>query len=421
MKKLHYLPIALLFVINGLSAQNIEYAREIISTLASPNYHGRGYTHKGEHKAAQYIALQMKEIGLKSYGKDYFQYFPINVNTIRSVSVSVDGKVLEGGKEFLPDFWSGTTKGKFSLEFLTPEIFLDSAKLNEFLSKSLKNKFLVIELPDNADANTKDLYFNIIYTNPINAAGFVSIQKTGLIGSPSTICLPYSHFNIREGALSTSAKTIEVKLKSKYIKGYETQNVIGYIEGEKKEAIVLTAHYDHIGRIDKNIYFPGAHDNASGIATMLDMAKYYTQAGKKPKYTMIFIAFGAEETGLNGSKYFTENPLLPLKSIKFLLNMDLFGSGDEGIQVINGTVHKSEFDRLTQINNEKKYLKEIKIRGTAANSDHYYFHTKGVMAFYIYTLGTYKEYHNIFDTAQSVPLPEYDDIFRLIVDFFDGF
>ena len=95
----------------------------------------------------------------------------------------------------------------------------------------------------------------------------------------------------------------------------------------------------------------------------------------------------------------------------------MLGSGDEGIMVVNGSVLKDEFDFLVNINNTNNYVPKIQSRGEAANSDHYFFYKKGVKSLYIYTLGAYKEYHNIYDRAEAIPMPAYDGIFKLVKDF----
>ena len=165
-------------------------------------------------------------------------------------------------------------------------------------------------------------------------------------------------------------------------------------------------------------FFPGANDNASGISLLLNLAKYY--AANPQPYSIVFLAFAGEEAGLIGSKYFVENPLLPLKSIRFLLNVDLVGTGDEGITVVNASEFANEFALLNKINNEHKLLTAINARGKAANSDHYWFTEKGVPAFFIYTLGGIKAYHDIDDKAATLPLTEYKDLFQLIVKFIEG-
>jgi Zn-dependent M28 family amino/carboxypeptidase len=162
-------------------------------------------------------------------------------------------------------------------------------------------------------------------------------------------------------------------------------------------------------------YFPGANDNASGISFLLSLAKYY--AANPQPYTMAFICFAGEEAGLLGSKYFTEYPLLALQKIRFLINVDMVGTGETGITVVNATIHQKEFSLLNQLNDKNKYLKKINSRGKAANSDHYFFTEKDVPAFFIYTTGGISAYHDIYDRSKTLPLTEYQDLFKLFVDF----
>ena len=131
----------------------------------------------------------------------------------------------------------------------------------------------------------------------------------------------------------------------------------------------------------------------------------------------MFICFAGEEAGLLGSKYFTEHPLIPLQKIRFLTNVDLVGTGVEGITVVNATEFAKEFEWLKQINAEHQLLAKINARTKAANSDHYWFTEKGVPAFFIYTLGGIKAYHDVFDKAATLPLNEYEDLLKFIVGF----
>jgi Zn-dependent M28 family amino/carboxypeptidase len=196
-----------------------------------------------------------------------------------------------------------------------------------------------------------------------------------------------------------------------------TRNVVGYIRGIQKpdSFLVVTAHYDHLGQMGEEVIFPGANDNASGVAMLLSLAKHF--ASSPPQYSMVFIALSAEETGLQGAGYFVSNPLIDLKKIRFLVNFDLAGTGEEGIKVVNGSVYKDNFDLLKKINDEKHYLKSVQSRGAACNSDHCIFYEQGVPCFYIYTLGGIQAYHDIYDRAETLPLTEFNDYTQLMIDF----
>jgi hypothetical protein len=112
------------------------------------------------------------------------------------------------------------------------------------------------------------------------------------------------------------------------------KNMIGYIEGRSDEIIVISAHYDHIGIINQQIY-NGADDNASGVAALLKFAAYFKQ--HKPQHTLIFAAFDAEEMGLQGAKAFVASPPISLDKIKLNINMDMISHNDKGELYACGT------------------------------------------------------------------------------------
>jgi Zn-dependent M28 family amino/carboxypeptidase len=152
---------------------------------------------------------------------------------------------------------------------------------------------------------------------------------------------------------------------------------------------------------------------------LLYLSKYFSK--NKPKYSLVFMAFGAEEVGILGSKYYVENPLFPLNDIRFVVNCDIMGTGDKGVTVVNGTVHKKEFKKLAVLNLKKKYVSKVKVRGRAANSDHYWFSQRQIPAVFIYTLGGITAYHDVFDKAETLPLTEFSDLSKLLIGFINSF
>lgn len=149
---------------------------------------------------------------------------------------------------------------------------------------------------------------------------------------------------------------------------------------------------------------------------MLTLMKYYSE--NPGKYNMVFIAFAGEEAGLLGSEFYVQHPFFPLKQIRFLFNLDLQGTGEEGATIVNATVFKKEFALLEAINAKEKYLTQIKQRGEAANSDHYYFTKAGVPSFFMYTMGGSKAYHDINDKPEAISMYAFDKVTTLLISFF---
>jgi Iap family predicted aminopeptidase len=201
------------------------------------------------------------------------------------------------------------------------------------------------------------------------------------------------------------------------LSNFTSKNVIAFLPGKNKKLapFVFTAHYDHLGRMGSETYFPGANDNASGVAMLLELARYFK--ANKTERSIYFIAFACEEAGLLGSKHFVEHPLFPLKNIGFLMNVDIMGSGEDGVTIVNATLFEKAFKQLVEINDAAQLLKVIKSRGPAANSDHYWFTKAGVPAFFMYTMGPNKNYHDIFDRYEALSFNEFEDIKKLLIQF----
>jgi len=212
--------------------------------------------------------------------------------------------------------------------------------------------------------------------------------------------------------------------------GYRSQNVCGYIPGESDSMIVFTAHYEHLGMHGDTIFF-GAHDNASGTAAVLDIARMIAESGKKdgksgasapeklPPYTYVFLFFGGEESGLIGSGFFADMPLIKLNKVRLLVNIDLFCGGDEGLMVVNAKAPETKpyVDLLMKINDEHHYAAKIGRRDNAANSDHYFF-TQECPAIFIYTLGgPFGGYHSPTDTCDGCGLGNYMNFMTLLKTF----
>ena len=209
---------------------------------------------------------------------------------------------------------------------------------------------------------------------------------------------PYTYLLMAPGVLPQKTFRGSVAVQATYLSDFVANNVMAMVPGTHRpdSLLVFCAHYDHLGEMGKEAVFVGANDNASGTALLLAWAKKATQ--DPLPYTCVFLFFAAEEAGLLGSEYFVNHPLIPLDKIRFLVNLDLMGNGEEGMTVVNATEHASEFTLLQQLNEQQGLIPKIYSRGKAKNSDHYYFTEKGVPAFFWYTMGARKAYHDVADT-----------------------
>jgi Zn-dependent M28 family amino/carboxypeptidase len=233
----------------------------------------------------------------------------------------------------------------------------------------------------------------------------------------------YTVFQVLKNSFPATPENYQANLEAHRVKNFVSENVVGMVKGTEvpDSFLVLTAHYDHLGKLgnslNNNAVFRGANDNASGVALMLHLARQI--AAKPLRYSVVFIAFAGEEAGLLGSAHFVKNPLIKLKNIRFLVNLDLLGTGDDGIMVVNATEFPKEWKMLEDMNAQNGWLKQVGQRGKAANSDHYWFTEAGVPAFFIYTMGGIKAYHDIYDLPETLPLTKTEEVGKLVFGFFE--
>lgn len=413
--------ILTIFQLSTLFSQK-EYGREMVDKLASDEFYGRGYVNDGDKIAANFIAEEFKKHGALPVGDSYFQKYSFGVNTFpNNVSVTIGNKTLVTGQDFIIDPSSGSANGMYKLVEITENNFAEIINKKEFSAQTEQALAYVIQFDNPKDREQRQKQY-LIKQEVANMAPLFVVNDEKFTWSVGREALKFPIIEIKSEFLQGDS-TAMLDIENKFISQYETQNVIGYIPAKKKckreKFIVFSAHYDHLGMMGETAIMNGANDNASGTAMMLALMEYYSK--HKPKYSLLFIAFGGEEAGLVGSKVYVENPTVPLEKIKFVFNVDLMGTGSEGITVVNATEHPKEFGWLQDINEKQQLLKQVKKRGKAANSDHYWFEEAGVPSFFVYTMGGVTHYHDIKDRPETLPLTEFNDLHKLIVSFINKF
>jgi hypothetical protein len=413
-----------LFSFGGFSQ---EYGKQISKVLCSKDFFGRGYVKQGDSLAARFLESELKKLNIDLYpGKSYFQSFKNPVVAFPSaMTLMINQDTLVPGVDYMVDPNCGTVKGYWRyVQLSTAELFDDQLKYRFASSKEKEKQGIFSVVVDvrglkGDSLNKAKLDYIPMLAQAVDVLVLTDEKFTFSVGREP---LGYGLIYLKGNKFKPAAE-IYTDIKAKYLINQISSNVIGFIpsalkkkkDREKAQTIVLTAHYDHLGAMGIQTYFPGANDNASGVAMLFELAKYFKE--NPLDYNIMIIAFAGEEVGLLGSEYFVRYPWIDLKNIKFLVNLDIMGSGEEGITVVNGTKHKEEFNRLVKINEEKKGLSFIKPRGEAANSDHYWFSKMSVPAFFIYTMGPNKNYHDVFDTYENLSFAKFIDIKDLLINF----
>lgn len=423
MKKLLFLG-TFCFHICFLFSQDSAYARHTMNQLCSDTFNGRGYYNNGAVLSSKYIANEMKKAGLKSPrgAKKYLQSFSFNVNSIVDANLVFNGKKLIPGKDYLfpadmeTSYDSAVATGMISEKTLKDTLWFQRliSELKARPSGAYYNNFIFIDTLSPSTEKKYKAEIDLIISKSKTVRLVRKLTYTVATNKSFWIKIEILHTSVA-GLWNHSGVKLMYDVKSNF---YPTKqnNVVGCVKGKSQpdSFLVICAHYDHLGRQGSAV-FPGANDNACGVAMMLDLARYY--AKNRPEYSVVFIAFAGEEAGLIGSNYYSHHPLHKLKKTRFLLNLDLVGSGETGMTVVNATVFQKEFAILDSINRSQQYLKEIRKRGKAANSDHYFFTEMGIPSFFWYLSGPRGAYHDIDDVASTVTMAKYNQTFRLIKAF----
>ncbi len=211
-------------------------------------------------------------------------------------------------------------------------------------------------------------------------------------------------------------------------------NVLGYIEGNdprlKNEVVVVSAHYDHLGKKGPAIYH-GADDNGSGSSTVMDIAQAFAQAkkdGQGPRRSILFLLVSGEEKGLLGSEYYSEHPIFPLENTVADVNVDMIGRTDpkhDGnpnyIYVIGSNRLSTELHDINEAANAEYAQLDLDYTFNAKNdpnrfyyrSDHYNFARKGIPSIFYFS-GVHKDYHQPSDTVDKIMFEKMEKIGRLI-------
>ena len=404
-----------------LQAQNHSFSRMLVDSLASETFGGRGYDDEGDDQAAAFIASQFEELGLEPLFEDYFQTFPLEVDVFSSApELSVDGQRLRLGLDFLPAPGSISGEGKRVRKIVEAGagLYLPDQKVNEYDGLDVRDAVVLIRgsVPDSirktAPADWLLRSTRIEIAARMGARAVIVLTENPLSFGWGRINSTIPAFIVRDSVLTKRPSIIDYAVESQLDWPTTTKNVAGVIRGAElpDEYIFVTAHYDHLGRMGPDVFFPGANDNASGTAMIVELARSF--ARRPLRRSLVFIGFSGEEQGLRGSNYFVENTPVPLDSIHFLLNLDMVASAEDGRVAVGGADFDEEFELLTAINDSLD-IGRLGKRKNAPNSDHYPFLQNGVRGFFIYTNKGKQPYHHPYDVIDSLEWDDYADTFEL--------
>ncbi len=456
-----YRVLALIIItISSAGAQDavtIPELREHVTYLASDSMKGRMPGTPETRQAAAYIAEAFKNAGLQPLGEEGYQYFDV----ITSVRLA-DGNFLKIGdrsfkikEEYTPLSFSanGLVEAEVVFAGFGFHIESDTLKWDDFSAVDIKGKWALILMGDPENDPHGGRFFKdsklrrkALLAADAGAAGVIFVAGPQFDETDKLMALHYDQSSSGSTipVLQVKREVANTLLKDKTVAGLEkslseklaplsyntgrvarvqtaleqvkvrTQNVVAYIKGSTypDEYVVLGAHYDHLGyggwgsgsrKPDLHEIHNGADDNASGTASLIELAEYFGTSPYKPKRSILFMAFGAEEMGLLGSKFFTANPLIELEKIRLMINMDMVGrlNPHSKTLTVGGTgTAKGLEGSLKKLAGHRSFKFKSSPEGFGP-SDHASFYVKDIPVLFMFT-GSHDDYHTPTDDVEKI-------------------
>lgn len=465
MQTLKKLSLAVILIIGFIMASVAQENPEITSDelqqhigyLASDELEGRLPGTEGDRLAAEYIANEFRKAGIDLIAENGFQYFEV----VTSVDAG-DGNILSSGeqkviigKDFIPMSFSKNTEMTAEVVFAGYgfNVENDSMSWNDYHGLDISGKWVVIlrgepdeDNPDSPFAADAGLREKVLTAKDNGAGGVLFVSGPSFDKDDALMRMFYDKttsdagipiFHVKrwfiDSLLGVPVAALEEKIISqKAPHSFETQtglhgvsdvvhqkvrtmNVVGMIRGNdpvlKDEIIVIGGHYDHLGmggpgsgsrEPDTEAVHNGADDNASGVAGIIEIAERIASNKDDLRRSVVIVAFGAEEMGLIGSKYFVENPVIDMDMVVSMFNFDMIGRlSDERSIAIGGTGTSLETEDLLN-----KYLEAHNMKGSFSKegfgpSDHASFYAVDIPVFFIST-GAHQDYHTPRDDIEFI-------------------
>lgn len=351
----------------GIDAITEASIKTEVDELCKYEYKGRRSGSEGYEKAAQYIASRLKLYGVRPCNANsYFQSFSQPYNEVFNsgeitVTYSHSGKTeqLNFPNDFYPGISSANGIVTAPLVYVGAGIHAPELGYSDYENIDVKGKIVAIETIKVAVGDNQTLWNDINTTNQRirtaiehGAIGVLLINKLASASIDYNDNIVYAHCRpetivkllnmtnesreekirmIKEGNPQSfiTQNVVTIKASTRHFPDSKACNVIGMIKGSDPAAktIILGAHLDGVGYIGAHI--AGAFDNASGCANLLTIAKAFHTSKIKPRSTILFIFFGSEETGLQGSKHYVTNPIIPMEQVEIMFNLDMVGNGTD--------------------------------------------------------------------------------------------
>ncbi len=442
--------------------------------VASAENEGRDTPSPGLEKAGDYIETNFKNFGLlPGNNGGYRQHYPLFRDSVLSSQLVVNGMSFESLKDYMAQS-SNYTMGMAFSEFVFAGYGIVDDQRNDYKDLDVTGKLVVVldgtpegYKPAQQGMRSPASWFGKTMSAQKKAAAAVIIvggnfpRRAGagqgnwnIRGYSASVMPPV--FTVSETVAAAlmgpdgekiltnaktnvpSAKTYKANVNLGFAKTTTTgsaANILGVVEGtdKKDEWVIVTAHYDHVGMRNGNIYY-GADDDGSGTVSVIEMAEAFAKAkaeGKGPRRSILFMTVSGEEHGLWGSAHYADNPIYPLEKTTVNLNIDMIGRVGSEYQKVNDSANyvyiigddklSSDLTPITDMVNktytkltlDRKYNDPKDPNRFYYRSDHYNFAEKGIPIIFYFN-GVHKDYHQPGDTPDKINYPLMEKRARLV-------
>src|SRR5579862_4331246 len=422
--------------------------------IASKDFEGRETATEGQRKAAAYIENHFKNIGLApGNGSNYQLYYPVYQDSLNSAEITVNNQVFKLNDDFAVNIGADYSSTLMGSEIVFAGHGVSDSSRDDYAGVNVAGKIVLLVNDAGGQQRVPGRRFNpyriqeaaqkhgaiavlIIQENfprkGNNTKGNMYLTAYKKTNYPNTFLVSEKIAQAIMGndyamAKSPNAQpktyTANVKLSlNKDVQQLQSSDVLGYLEGTdlKDQLVVISAHYDHMGKRDTVIYY-GADDDGSGTVSILEMAQAFAKAkaaGKGPRRSILFLANSGEEKGLWGSEYYTDHPTYPLDKTTVDLNIDMIGRIDPNRKIGDSTNYvyvvgddklSSDLKPISIAQNTKFTKLELDYKFNDPNdpdriyyrSDHYNFARKGVPIIFYFD-GIHHDYHQPTDTPDKI-------------------
>lgn len=417
-------------------------ALELVKELAADEMKGRKTGFAGGAAVENWMLAKMSEFGLHpaDAAGTYLEPFAFGASaTVAPIALTVAGKKLAYGTDYFDLTYTGSGKVKAEAVFVGYGIVRPDLGWDDYAGLDVQGKIVVAirGAPAARATEFREERFIGYKTSTAadkGAAGFLLVQNDG--ASTGTIQARFHRgtlpalwlsgkaadalFAAQKTTLAELKKTrdegepgkgfatgvqVAMEVNAKFTPNAKGHNALGSIKGRdpdlKDEIILVGAHMDHLGVGPDGQVFNGADDNASGTGVMIHLADVLTRNRFRPKRTVIFCGFGAEEQGLHGSRALAAR--YPFQGrVVCVLNMDMVGQGEPNVRISGGGSYP-KMQALMKAALPDAIEKQVTwgLR-TGGGSDHWPFHERGVPAFGIWTKGKHPNYHTPKDDVANI-------------------